>query len=367
MMRFAMILLFMLTSTACGDDDDDAVGDGDADADADADADCWIPERIDGAHSTVETALAIDSAGDAHVVYSDNDNVLVYATNESGAWVTAEIDTGGHVAWSPEIAAEGSGDTAARVCYFDWTDSALVYATRESGAWATTVIAPSSQGEESGRGCAIAVDSQGYEHISYIRYVARYTTNASGLWADWDEDFVDATAFAQFDTVLALDPDDAPWVAYYLPTSGGDVFDEVRVAQRAGGAWDSSMVEVVGSQSLGLSLAVDSTGVPWFSYWNHTDADLRIAHDPGDGWSAETLYDDDDDPADSSLAIDSNDAVHVVHPRWAAGLWHVTNASGAWTSERIDDFGYGASLDADGAGGLHVSYVDADVWYAHCP
>ncbi len=110
--------------------------------------------------------------------------------------------------------------------------------------------------------------------------------------------------------------------------------------------------------------------MPWLSYWDHTDEDVRVAHDPGGGWSIETLFEDSDDLAESSLAIDSSGGVHVVYPRSTGGLWHSSNASGAWVDERMDDFGFGSSLAADGDGGLHVVYYDAfdgGIYYAHCP
>ena len=64
----------------------------------------------------------------------------------------------------------------------------------------------------------------------------------------------------------------------------------------------------------------------------------------------------------SSIAVDSNDKVHISYDDWTNGsLKYATNASGVWVSTNVDSpgsVGWGNSIALDSSNKVHISYVD---------
>ena len=89
-------------------------------------------------------------------------------------------------------------------------------------------------------------------------------------------------------------------------------------------------------------------------------------------WSTSELHDK--GGRFGSLAIDSNDAIHIAHAGYSGSssvLYHTTNASGSWSHEVVETTGIaeGISMAIDGNDGIHVSYYatdgDNDLKYAY--
>lgn len=172
-------------------------------------------------------SIAVDASGRVHIAYLTNYTSfdLGYATNASGTWVTATIDSEGDVGTSTSIAADSAGKV--HISYRDTTNYDLKYATNASGAWVTATI--DSEGDV-GSLTSIAADSGGKVHISYTddtNHALKYATNASGEWKTY--------------TI-----DNAAWVGSLLSGPGGYT-----------------------------SIAVDSTGSVHITYRGNTD--LRYA------------------------------------------------------------------------------------------
>lgn len=76
----------------------------------------------------------------------------------------------------------------------------------------------------------------------------------------------------------------------------------------------------------------------------------------------------------SSLAIDSNDNVHIAHSGYSGSssvLYHTTNASGTWVHQVVETTGIAESISIaiDSNDGIHISYYatdgDYDLKYAY--
>ena len=129
--------------------------------------------------NTVCYSTSIDSEDNIHIAYVvgalDNNSPLIYATNASGTWETTTID---NIAfnYTPlcSIAVDYSGK--AHISYLSTSPSdynVLKYATNASGTWVTTDVDPDpSKGFTDihfsmGVYSSIAIDSKNKVHISY--------------------------------------------------------------------------------------------------------------------------------------------------------------------------------------------------------
>jgi hypothetical protein len=227
-----------------------------------------------------------------------------------------------------------------------------MYAKNTMGFWETEVV---DTGDCSGVYNSLAIDSNGKAHISYddhINYNLKYATNASGSWV---VETVDSTGIAGWYNSLALDSNDKVHISYY-----GD--GNLKYATNASGSWITETVDTTGGSD--TSLALDSNDKVHISYRNTLDYDLKYATNAIYSWSIETV--DSTVPEsefislDTSLALDSNDKVHIsYHDVSHDNLKYATNASGSWVKEILDSAGRVGSYNSlaiDSDDKVHISY-----------
>ena len=129
----------------------------------------WSSERVDqqsgtSTNSTYHTAIAIDSAGFAHIAYAHDfaENDMEYATNASGAWTSEKVDDSGTVGPASGIVIDSTDKVY--VLYKEQADTrSLRLASRESGAWTSFVL--SSSGFVPG--LSVSVDSSDKLHVVF--------------------------------------------------------------------------------------------------------------------------------------------------------------------------------------------------------
>lgn len=130
----------------------------------------WVAERLDpydgsGLLADFQTSIAIDSTGNAHIVYFHNADEmdLEYATNASGGWLTSVLDSAGDVGFYCDVAIDSNG--YGHVVYKDVTDAPLVkYATNRSGSWQPGILTSAGSGN-----VAITLDAQDNAHVVVAR------------------------------------------------------------------------------------------------------------------------------------------------------------------------------------------------------
>ena len=157
-------------------------------------------------------SIAVDAAGAADIAYAGKypDYGLEYATNRSGAWINATIDTGYILNLSAALDANGK----MHVVYADNAHQ-IRYAHQDaSDAWVTEVVAAGSGNDPS-----LALDASGHAHISYVSSLNGsqliYATNAAGSWHFVPLGNADFAA-----TAIALDPLGKVHISYF---SGGNL------------------------------------------------------------------------------------------------------------------------------------------------
>ncbi len=210
---------------------------------------------------------------------------------------------------------------------------------------------------------SLALDSEGHAHIAYRAlgtYTLRYMTNASGLWVSED-----LRANCSGYTSLAVDKSGAVHISFY--SSGA-----LKYATNRGGAWAIRTLDDEGNAGNYSSLAIDSQGRVHISYHDDDMGSLKYATNAGGSWVTATLDSTGYSGSYTGLAIDPQDHVHIACYREpiddpeSGELLHVTNASGAWIAESVDEatmVGRHADIACDATGILHISYYDGN---EHC-
>ncbi len=130
----------------------------------------WRVERLDrydgsGLLTDFQTSIAIDPEERAHIAYLHNADELnlEYASNASGAWQTAILDSEGAVGFSCDIAVDSNGH--GHVAYVDRTDGAVVkYATNRSGNWQPGRLTAAGSGN-----VAMVLDAWDNAHVVVAR------------------------------------------------------------------------------------------------------------------------------------------------------------------------------------------------------
>jgi putative metal-binding protein len=316
----------------------------------------WSIGSVDETSSYGDQAsLAVDEAGNVHIVAATNEG-LHYSSNQSGGWIVESIDPDYTQSAALAIAKGGVLHTVYH------SSDGLRHATTETGSWTSEVIDPTGVVGESVP-TAIIVDPDLHVHAVYfVGGVLRYATNAGGTFVSEDVsdtyssyyDFEPGLGFARasdgtlhisfgsaqqilmhgertpqgwaFEAIqggegtytagsgqLAIDDDDGLHVAFHLGI-GGDGSNEVRYAKRPdGGDWEITPIAMYGGERPGL-------------------------------------------------AVDADGAAHIVLARGG----YATNTTGAWVSEEVALGGYGSSVALDGDRAIHVAWGGQSViGYGH--
>ena len=161
----------------------------------------------------------VDAQGHAHVAYVDMvppEHVLHYATNVSGTWVTEQVDAG-PASW-PVLAIDSAGEP--HLLYVN-RNSLFIHATKATGVWRYSTVDPEPTQTWVNRS-ALLVDTSGTVHAlldrstSSTRRLIDYASNAGGHWSSrqlLSKTYATSTAVLD-QTTFVLDAEGRPVVGY---------------------------------------------------------------------------------------------------------------------------------------------------------
>ena len=114
------------------------------------------------------TSIAVDGNDYVHISYYDAINKdLKYATNVSGQWVTAVVNSTGTVGKYTSIDVDSSNKP--HISYFDNSNTNLKYAYLSGTSWKKETV-PGGAALEVGLYTSIVLDDLNRPHISYYDY-----------------------------------------------------------------------------------------------------------------------------------------------------------------------------------------------------
>jgi hypothetical protein len=329
----------------------------------------WVKTMVDpGGNVGLYPSIAVAAAtGAVHIGYYDATNGdLKHAANTGGAWTLEPVDTGGNVGQYSSLAVDGAG--MLHISYYDSTNGALKYATNtpnKPGVWEIDQTLDSGGNVGLFSSLALSVNTSGNPvvHISYIdstNHRLKYVTNASLAWAATSVD--SAGDVGRFGS-LGVDSSGNVHIGYY------DIISKtLKYATNVTGVWVSTVVDNTGDVGRDASLVVDTAGKVHISYFDLTNDHLKYATKATStsAWVPITVP----DPATAkygsytSLAVNSLGNAYISYYDETNGaLRYVTNATGIWVAEEVDnagDVGWYSSLAFDKAGKVHISYYDND-------
>ncbi len=172
-----------------------------------ADADGWHTRDIDSAWG-ISGAIALDSSGMPHIVYTDGKGALRYAWHDGNGWSATTVDT---KAMYVSLTIDGEGTP--HIAYCDGSGT-LKYAWSDAGEWQTMTV-DSAAWPGLGYYCSIATDTAGQPCISYYDWKHDALRYAYGTFGE------PAPAFSADFTVLPASGQ-APLTVSFTDASRGD-------------------------------------------------------------------------------------------------------------------------------------------------
>lgn len=205
-------------------------------------------------------SLAIDSNGKLHISFMvasgpASSGVLFYGTDASGDWIVDQLETAyDYAAMDVDI------ENKAHISFYSTALGGLAYMTNASGDWQASELVDSVGGQLEGMVTSIAVISR--PHICYVggdmednRYA---TKNPDGSWFIGNLDHGD---FASAGNSIAIDKNGYAHVSYYHMASG-----ELRYQSGAKGPMGVGHSMRVDSGGWSNCIGVDPSGVAHIGY-----------------------------------------------------------------------------------------------------
>jgi hypothetical protein len=269
--------------------------------DAVAGSDAWNCTEVDNTQEFIgrSSSIAFDSTGNPWVSYMDGTNTSLKVANfvgsggncTSNAWDCTTVDNSDYEGDFTSITFDSSGN--AWISYrtvtagFGLTLANYVGSggSCDDAAWECTEII-----NDWGYYTSIAIDPSGNPWVSYwsnselsvAKYVGSEGNCSGGTWECTEVD--DSVAATGYRSSIAIDPSGIPWISYHNDTSGSLMIanyvgsdgncDEVSGSD----AWDCREVDDSAADTgKYTSIAIDSSGKIWISYYNVTSGSLMVS------------------------------------------------------------------------------------------
>jgi hypothetical protein len=167
------------------------------------------------------TSLALDGSGYPHISYSYSGGGLKYAYHDASGWHIQIVDSE-YVGRYTSLTLDGDGYP--HISYHDFTNGNLKYAYQDGSGWHIQIV--DSEGIV-GSYTSLALDESGYPHISYYHCGTSYPCDVGDLkhayqdTSAWHIETVDTgLGYSGGHASLALDGNGYPHISYHDYTNG---------------------------------------------------------------------------------------------------------------------------------------------------
>lgn len=271
----------------------------------------------------------------------------------SGEWYTETIDSTGQVGDMPSLAIDESNNL--HIIYCNTDNYELKYASNSSGTWTKDIIDNITTGWAQ---TDIAIDSSGVIHVIYIvgggtREDVKYANNELGNWTT--ELVSDESEYDIHSCSIAIDSSDNVHIIY---VEEGILY----YSAKNSGSWTKKMLAE--DASISTSIAIDHSNHIHISYYSNTKNLVYISNKSGE-WVSEIVDDNGSVGLYNSITTDLSGNVHIsYHSVSNYNLKYANNINNEWKSEIVEDsfgetyVGIGTSILVDQSNYVHISYYN---------
>ncbi|MEK6867362.1 MAG: hypothetical protein AABX98_00925, partial [Nanoarchaeota archaeon] len=217
-----------------------------------------------------------------HIATTASASVKIKSTAEEpeAGWTIHGIDKEGDVGKASSFVLDSNGFV--HLSYFDETNDALKYAYETKDGWYVQIV----DTENVGRSSDIALDSAENPHIIYTdtkNSKLKYAFYDGTAWKRWT---IEAAGSAAILPSIALDEDDAQYIAYY-----DFIEDDLMLLfyDAKSQAWKKETIDAAGDVGAEASIAIDVDNNPHIIYFDNTYDFLKYAWYDGTAWQRTTL------------------------------------------------------------------------------
>ena len=327
--------------------------------------DLWDNFTIDSSADVgTFSSIVADSNGELHIAYRDVTNGhLKYASNAGGSWTSYPIDNGGGYIGRYTSIDVDSNDKV-HISYGNLNTWDLRYATNVAGSWTRSTIDNGGSNGQAGMYSSLEIDSNDVIHVSYwarnmdLKHATK-SASSGGTWSDYTVDWGSITGEW---TSIALDSNNRPWISFVSET-----WDRLELAHKSGSStttWSDSIVDSGSSGEIdnGTSIAIDSNDAKHIVYYDDDNGDLRYAdyNTQTNLWQNAILDSSGDVGKFPSIAIDSQDNLHVAYyDNGNQELKYAHNDGSSWNISTLDTSGgMHPSITIDSNDNIYISYYD---------
>ncbi len=312
-------------------------------------AEQWDVEVVtEGTITSVAVTVGTDDV--VHALYGyveDSVDKLGHAYTEGDTWATEVINDVQNVGGYATVVMDADG--ALHSAVHNASTRELQHVTNARGAWTTEVV-DTTLG--AGVQPSIAVGADGTLHISSFVDATldlRYAVGDAGGWST--ETVTDVDESGRYSVVFATAS--GPEIAYLQTVAG---VSSLLYGRPEGATWDSEVVfpgSAIASPGHALSGQLDAEGAVQIAYWDPLAQDVSHVTNASGAWSWQRI----DRGAFPSLVVDAERRIHVSYydgPTHA--VRYAVLAEGSWTIDTVEDSentGQKSALAVD-ENGVHV-------------
>ncbi|MCP4537091.1 MAG: hypothetical protein GY832_08080 [Chloroflexi bacterium] len=234
----------------------------------------WFSETVESSGAIgLRTSLALDGSDFPHISYmhSSSTNRLNYAYKDGGGWHPEIVDTTSMDYSSIDVDGNGYPHIAYRITS---PSPQAKYAYKDGGGWHFEIIDGTTGSVGEGISLVLDPTTPYTPHVSYYDRASGTIEYAYRSGSSWITETVDNVGC--LNTSIALDGNGYPHVSYcrYVNSYTRDL----RYAYRNASGWITKMVTSGGNQGSDSGIAVDGGGRPHISYIDGDNSDLEYAY-----------------------------------------------------------------------------------------
>jgi hypothetical protein len=281
------------------------------------------------------------------------------------AWSVSTADDANSPAWRTSTDIDSSDHP--HISYYTWGGS-LMYTYWTGSTWDKTQIASGLKGangpypaESIGvhMRTSLKLDGSNNPHISFANYADPNNGTlgyAFGNGSSFSLETADNISQTGWFSSLALNTSGTPYISYY---DYGN--QDLKIAHRVSSDnWTSQTIDSTGDVGKWTSIAIGSNNVIHVAYFDKTNNKIKYARYDGSWTISDVTTASQAGDMACSIALDSGNNPHIAYYS-AISTLRYASLSGTWSSEVITgidgtvDTGWWSSLAMDGANNPHVA------------